>query len=170
MSENIKLVDKYRPKNWDEMVGQTKIITQIKAIADKHGPYPHFLFVGPAGSGKTVTAEIFAKATGYDVHEFNASDDRTLVFIRDKIKSLSQFSGRRIIILDEATSALDEESEQMIKLTMKELKGQKTLLIISHRPTMLQYADRIIAIENREVHELAAYTRSIHGTQVNPQK
>jgi subfamily B ATP-binding cassette protein MsbA len=60
-----------------------------------------------------------------------------------------------IIILDEATSALDEESEQMIKLTMKELKGQKTLLIISHRPTMLQYADRIIAIEDRNVRQIS---------------
>jgi len=59
-----------------------------------------------------------------------------------------------IIILDEATSALDEESEHMIKLTMKELKGKKTLIIISHRPTMLQYADRIIAIENRNIHEI----------------
>lgn len=60
-----------------------------------------------------------------------------------------------IIILDEATSALDEESEHMIKLTMKELKGKKTLIIISHRPTMLQHADRVIAIEDRNVHEVS---------------
>jgi len=102
MSENIKLVDKYKPQHWEDIVGQTRIVTQVKAIVDKKGPYPHFLFVGPAGSGKTSLAEIFAKETGYDVHEFNGSDDRTLVFIRDKIKALSQFAGRRIIILDEA--------------------------------------------------------------------
>jgi replication factor C small subunit len=111
MSEILKLTDKYRPKTWEDIVGQEKIVTQVKGIVDKKGPYPHFLFVGPADSGKTSLAEIYSKETGFDVHEFNGSDDRTLVFIREKIKVLSQFSGRRIIILDEADMLI--QSAQM---------------------------------------------------------
>ena len=102
MSENLKLTDKHRPTKWEEIAGQDKIVTQVKSIVEKKGPYPHFLFVGSAGTGKTSLAEIFARETGFDVHEFNGSDDRTLVFIREKIKALSQFAGKRVIILDEA--------------------------------------------------------------------
>jgi replication factor C small subunit len=111
MSENLKLTDKYKPKVWSDVVGQDEIVKRVKDIVDKKGPYPHLLFVGISGTGKTSVAEIFARETGFDVHEFNASDDRTLVFMREKIKSLSQFSGTRIIILDEADMLI--QSAQM---------------------------------------------------------
>ena len=101
MSE-MKFTEKYKPHHWEDIIGQDKIVAQIKSIVDKKGPYPHLLFVGSAGTGKTSLAEIFGRETGFDVHEFNGSDDRTLVFMREKIKSLSQFAGVRIIILDEA--------------------------------------------------------------------
>lgn len=48
-----------------------------------------------------------------------------------------------VILLDEATSALDNESEQMVNDAMKNLQGSRTILMIAHRPSTIQLADRI---------------------------
>lgn len=59
-----------------------------------------------------------------------------------------------ILIFDEATSALDKDSEHMIKLTIQELMKSKTLIIVSHRPSMLQNVSHIIAIDNHTIKQL----------------
>ena len=48
-----------------------------------------------------------------------------------------------IILLDEATSALDNESEQLVNDAMKNLQGKKTIIMIAHRPSTIQLANRI---------------------------
>jgi DNA polymerase III delta prime subunit len=102
-----RLVDKYRPKVWGEIIGQDKIVKSVKAIIDRNTSYPNFLFVGPPGCGKTVLAEVFANEGKFEKKEFNASDDRTLAFMRETIKKVAQFSGQRIIILDEADNMIN---------------------------------------------------------------
>ena len=47
-----------------------------------------------------------------------------------------------LILLDEATSALDNESEQLVNEALKGLHGQRTLLMIAHRPSTIALADR----------------------------
>ncbi len=47
------------------------------------------------------------------------------------------------ILLDEATSALDNESEQLVNDAMKNLQGKKTIIMIAHRPSTIQLADRV---------------------------
>jgi ATP-binding cassette subfamily C protein len=49
----------------------------------------------------------------------------------------------RLLILDEATSALDPESEEAVRKTMERLKGQLTILAISHNRAMVQAADQV---------------------------
>lgn len=51
-----------------------------------------------------------------------------------------------IILLDEATSALDNESEQLVNEALKGLHGQRTLLMIAHRPSTIALADRTHAV------------------------
>jgi ATP-binding cassette, subfamily B, bacterial MsbA len=65
-----------------------------------------------------------------------------------------------ILIFDEATSALDEESESMIRLAIEGLKGKKTLIIVSHRPSMLQNVDRICVVQHGAVQEIQKDTVS----------
>ncbi len=54
-----------------------------------------------------------------------------------------------ILIFDEATSSLDHESEQMIRLAIHEMRTHKTLIIVSHRPSMLDIVDRILVVDNK---------------------
>lgn len=53
-----------------------------------------------------------------------------------------------LLILDEATSALDIESDQKIQETLKNLKGQKTIVIISHKLTNIENCDIVYRLEN----------------------
>lgn len=55
-----------------------------------------------------------------------------------------------LIVLDEATSALDNESEQLVNQALKGLHGQRTLLMIAHRPSTIALADRICAVGSAE--------------------
>ena len=48
-----------------------------------------------------------------------------------------------IILMDEATSALDNESEQLVNDALKNLHGKKTIVMIAHRPSTIQLADRV---------------------------
>ena len=57
----------------------------------------------------------------------------------------------RLLILDEATSALDPASEAAIGNTMKELRGQLTILAISHQAAMVDAADRVYRLEKGSV-------------------
>lgn len=52
-----------------------------------------------------------------------------------------------IILLDEATSALDNESEQAVNEALRNLQGQKTILMIAHRPSTIELADRVCNME-----------------------
>ncbi len=52
-----------------------------------------------------------------------------------------------IILMDEATSALDNESEQFVNEALKNLQGKKTIVIIAHRPSTIQLADRVCCMD-----------------------
>ncbi|MES2953209.1 MAG: ABC transporter ATP-binding protein [Patescibacteria group bacterium] len=58
-----------------------------------------------------------------------------------------------VLILDEATSALDGTSEAAIKETLVALKGSITLIVIAHKPSTIEYVDRVIVFEGGRVVE-----------------
>ena len=58
-----------------------------------------------------------------------------------------------ILILDEATSSLDSDSEALIQNSIKELRGKTTLIVIAHRLSTVQHADKLYAINNGEIVE-----------------
>ncbi len=63
----------------------------------------------------------------------------------------------RILILDEATSSLDNESEALVKQALERLMRGRTVVIIAHRLSTVEKADRIAVIENGEVAELGTH-------------
>jgi ABC-type multidrug transport system fused ATPase/permease subunit len=54
----------------------------------------------------------------------------------------------QILILDEATSALDEEMDAEIRKLIKSLKGEQTLVVVSHRPSTVEDCDTIAEVKN----------------------
>ncbi len=60
-------------------------------------------------------------------------------------------SSAEVLILDEPTATLDLEREQRVVALLSQLKGTKTLLVVTHRPALIEPADRVLKLENGEV-------------------
>ena len=136
-NKNYSWVEKYRPEKLDEISAQTNIIKSLKSTLLTFN-LPHLIFFGPSGCGKTSTIHALAKELfGINnymdrIIEFNASDERGINVIRDKIKTYAKQSIKKlpgippwkIIILDEADTmtpdsqfALRRIIEQYSKIT-----------------------------------------------------
>jgi len=112
MSATGMWVEKYRPKEISEIVGQTEIIGSLSALIKDPTDMPHLMFSGSAGVGKTTTAlcitrQILGNNIEGNLLELNASDERGIGMVREKVKKFSGFAGLsdvpfKIIILDEA--------------------------------------------------------------------
>ena len=108
METNIKehslLVEKYRSKDLTEYVGNEHIKNQIQKYLDQDD-IQNFIFYGPAGTGKTTLAKIIVNNLECDYLYINASDERGIETIRDKVTSFSStisFKKIKVVILDEA--------------------------------------------------------------------
>ena len=102
--EHSLLVEKYRSKNLTEYVGNEHIKTQIQKYLDQDD-IQNFIFYGPAGTGKTTLAKLIVNNLECDYLYINASDERGIETIRDKVTSFSStisFKKIKVVILDEA--------------------------------------------------------------------
>ena len=63
------------------------------------------------------------------------------------------YQNPEILVLDEATSALDTKTENEVMNAIRELKGNKTILIIAHRMSTISHCDTIYAIEKGEIYK-----------------
>jgi ATP-binding cassette subfamily C protein len=67
----------------------------------------------------------------------------------------------RLLILDEATSALDWENQTLIARSIEQLRGSMTIITIAHRPSMIAFADWVVAIEDGAIVEEGPYRELI---------
>jgi len=120
--------EKYRSKSLDEVVNHKEIISRLKKFVEDRN-IPHLLFVGPAGVGKTTTVLALAQdlyGPDYLNHilELNASDERGINVIREKVKFFARTAPIRsgvsfkILIMDEADS-LTSAAQHALRRTME---------------------------------------------------
>ncbi|MBW2993698.1 AAA family ATPase, partial [Candidatus Woesearchaeota archaeon] len=114
--------EKYRPKEFEDIKGQKEIVKRVKAFVEKKN-MPHVLFSGPAGIGKTslalvVARQLFGEQWRQNFLELNASDERGIDIIRNKVKNFARTRAIgdvpfKIIYLDEC-DALTREAQQAL--------------------------------------------------------
>ena len=120
-------VEKYRPISLNEVVGNERIVQQLRAIG-LQGNMPHLILVGPPGCGKTTAVmclarELLGEKLAEAVCELNASDDRGIDIVRERIKSFAQKkvtlpgNAHKLVILDEADS-MTESAQQALRMIM----------------------------------------------------
>ena len=102
--ENTLLNEKYRPNNLDNYVGNSNLkLTLSKQLSQND--IQNYLFYGPAGTGKTTLAKLIVNNLDCDSLYINASDERGIETIRDKVtgfSSVASIKSLKVVILDEA--------------------------------------------------------------------
>lgn len=118
--------EKYRPDSLAQVIGHPNITERLKAFVEQES-VPHMMFAGPAGTGKTTSAialakDLYGEDWQQNFTETNASDDRGIDVVRNKIKDFARTkpinADFKIIFLDEA-DALTSEAQQALRRTME---------------------------------------------------
>mmetsp|Transcript_28459 Transcript_28459/g.32566 ORF Transcript_28459/g.32566 Transcript_28459/m.32566 type:complete len:360 (-) Transcript_28459:106-1185(-) len=147
-------IEKYRPKSVADVADQPEVVSALSTVL-KTGTLPHLLFYGPPGTGKTSSILALAKELfGPNLYrsrvlELNASDDRGIAVVREKVKKFAQTAvtknpkekylcpAYKIIILDEADS-MTNEAQSALRRIMETYTNVTRFCIICN------YVSRII--------------------------
>ncbi len=145
-------VERHRPRSVSEMKGQRAVVDRLSAYSESK-TFPHLMFAGPPGTGKTtaalaLTRDVFGDGFRSNLLEMNASDERKLESIRTKVKQFARTAPMpgtsfKVIFLDEA-DALTSDAQGALRRIMEQF-AETCRFILS-----CNYSSKIVeAIQSR---------------------
>jgi len=133
-------VEKYRPQDLDGFIGDQTVRNKVQDYLKK-GTLQHLLLFGPAGTGKTSLAKLIVSQLGADHLYINASDERGIDTIREKIIPFASsigFNGLKVVILDES-DYLTAQAQATLRNVMESFSASCRFILTCN------YLDRIIS-------------------------
>ncbi len=167
-------VERHRPQSVQQIRGQAAVVQRL-LIYSESKEFPHLLFAGPPGTGKTtaamaLTKDVFGEEYRRNLLEMNASDERKLESIRTKVKQFARtapYGGAsfKIIFLDEA-DALTNDAQGALRRIMEQYAetcrfilscnySSKIIEPIQSRCAVFRFRPLADADVNAQVHHVA---------------
>lgn len=134
-SENSLWVERYRPSGLEGYVGNEHIIQKVN-IYIENNDVPHLLLHGEAGTGKTTLAKIIVNAIDCDYLYINASDERGIDTLREKIRGFAASVGFRtwkVVILDES-DYLTRDAQAALRNLMETFSKNTRFILTCNYP------------------------------------
>ncbi len=148
--EALMWVEKYRPKTLDDVVGLKDITESLKAFMKKPKTMPHLMLAGIPGTGKTTIAlaiahELYGANWRNFTLELNASDERGIDTVRDRIKDFSRYSRSgfgdipfALIILDECDQMTGPAQTALRRIMETSSRTSRFILICNQSSKIIE--------------------------------
>ena len=186
MNLEIPWVEKYRPKNFEDIVSQSIAINSLQAFI-KTPNMPHMIFTGPAGTGKTSTALIIAKSflnnevLSTNLLEVNASDTVRIDFVRNVLKnyinqSIIKDGSLKFVIMDEADNIPGQVQQALRRMIEKASFNIKFILLCNYinriiDPIISRCAVfRFVTLPKEKIVERLKYIANVEKLHIPPEK
>jgi replication factor C small subunit len=151
---NLMWVEKYRPVKLEQVIDQKQIINGLSNLIKNPYEIPHLLFAGPAGVGKTTAAlciarELLGEYWQRDTLELNASDERGIKMVRERVKEFAAVmklsisnndddKPYRVIILDEADEMTSEAQTALRRIIEDSSKTTRFIIICNYLSQIIE--------------------------------
>ena len=162
-------IEKYRPRTLDEVVNQKETVEGLGALLKTPATMPHLLFAGPPGTGKSTVALCIARQLMGDnfrrlVLELNASDERGIGVVRERIKGFSQIiqttpSGVQfgLVILDESDEMTKDAQTALRRIMETASRTCRFILICNYQSGIIEpIQSRCSVFRFRQLDEIEA--------------
>jgi replication factor C small subunit len=149
--EALMWVEKYRPKTLEDVVDQRDIVESLKAFMRNPKIMPHLMFAGIPGTGKTTTAlciahELFGMQNWRNFTlELNASDERGIDTVRERVKDFSRYSRGAfgdvpfaLIILDECDQMTGPAQTALRRIMETSSRTSRFILICNQSSKIIE--------------------------------
>lgn len=133
-------VEKYRPSDIDNLVGQTIIKEKLSQYI-KEQEFPNLLFHGRAGTGKTSAVKILLDKIDCDYIVINASDERGIDIMREKITnfaSVKSFKKIKVVVLEESENITGDAAKAFKMILEQYYKTTRFILTTNHKDRMYE--------------------------------
>lgn len=146
---NLMWVEKYRPLKLGEVANQKSIVDGIKNLIANAAEMPNLMFSGPAGVGKTTVALCIAREILGDYWkdytlELNASDERGINMVRERVKMFARYTTMaskipfKVIILDEADEMTGDAQTALRRIIEDSAKSTRFILICNYLSQIIE--------------------------------
>jgi replication factor C small subunit len=148
--ESVMWVEKYRPRILDEVVGLNDVVESLKAFMKKPQTMPHLMLAGIPGTGKTTIAlciahELYGQNWKSFTLELNASDERGIDTVRDRIKDFSRYSRSgfgdipfALVILDECDQMTGPAQTALRRIMETSSRTSRFILICNQSSKIIE--------------------------------